>query len=699
MFFRSTATAVAALSLAGAMAGSLAGVAQAQDAPGGDGPVTNVDRIVVTATPLEQTTDELAAPVTIVDRDEIVSSGAATLGELLKYKPGVTDSSFAPGASRPIIRGLDNFRIRIQENGIGSQDVSALSEDHAIPFDPFTAQSVEVIRGPATLRFGSEAIGGVVSVLNNRIPQFAPEGGFDGEIFGSFETADQGLDVGALLDFSVGRFAGHLDGFARDKDDYDTPDGKQPNSFVDAGGAAAGGSILFDNGFLGASVQLYETEYGLPGGEAAENEIFIDLRQVKVNAAGEITDLDGFIQTIRGQIGYADYTHDEVEGTTSEIKSTYFNEAVEGRAEIVHAPIAGFEGAVGVQVSSRDLSAGGEGGELIAPSTDNRFAAFIFEEVTVVDGAVLQLGGRIEQVNVEGFGVEVTELAPATNGGVTEIDTLGADRDLDFTPLSASAAIVVDLVEATTVGFTVQYAERAPSLLELFAKGPHEATETFEIGDPNLGKESAFSLEVTAKRVAGPFRFEAAAYRTSYKDFIFKSSTGNSCGEEFGECAVGDGEELEQIVYAANDATFIGGEIGAEWDAFTFASGGILGFDGQFDLVRATFDEGGDVPRIPPMRLGGGVFYKQGGFFSRIGVIHAFEQDDVAFNEDPTDGFTDLSAQASYAFETPDGQPGFEIGIVGSNLLDDDIRNHSSFKKADVLLPGASARVYGRIKF
>lgn len=692
MIVRVSASAVAAL--------SLLATAQAQEpSPTSESEFVRIDDIVVTATPLEQRTDDIAAPVTIVDREEIAASGAATLGELLKYQPGITDSSFAPGASRPIIRGLDNFRIRIQENGIGSQDVSALSEDHAIPFDPFTTERVEVIRGPATLRYGSEAIGGVVSVLNNRIPQFAADGGFSGEVFGSIESVDQGSDLGALADFSVGRFAGHFDGFTRRKENYDTPEGEQENSFVEAEGAAVGGSILLETGFVGVSAQLYQTEYGLPGGEAAENEIFIDLRQIKLNAAGEVSDLDAFIDTIRGQVGYADYQHDEVEGGSNEVKSTYFNEDIEGRLEFVHAPIGGIEGAIGFQASHRDLSAGGEGGELIAPATSNRVAAFIFEEAQLTRAAVFQIGGRVEYVTTEGFGVDVDELAPGTNGGPTEINDLGGDFDLDFTPLSASAAVIIDVAPATTLGFSAQYAERAPSLLELFAKGPHEATETFEIGDPSLGKEKALSFEVSAKRVEGDFRFEAAAYHTSYSDFIFKNSTGNSCGEEFGDCVVGDAAELEQITYSAADATFVGGELGAEWDALAIGATGVLGFDGQFDLVRATFDGGGDVPRIPPMRLGGGVFYKQGGFFSRIGALHAFDQDDVAEGEDPTDGFTDLSATASYSFENANGHPDYEIGIVGSNLLDEELRNHSSFKKNDVLLPGASARIYGRVKF
>lgn len=670
--------------------------AMAQDADVQTGEPEVFGDYVVTVSPLERTSDALAAPVTVLDRAEIASSGAATLGELLKHKPGISETSFAPGASRPIIRGLDNFRVRVQENGIGSQDVSAVSEDHAIPIDPFSARRVEVIRGPATLRYGGEAIGGVVSVLNDRIPAFAPEGGFSAEAFSSVETVSEGVDVGAISDFAIGRFAGHFDAFARKRDDYDTPKGGQENTHVEANGAAGGGSVLFDNGFLGASLSMYESAYGIPGGEAAEEGVFIDLRQIKVNAAGEATDLGSFIETVRGRIGYSDYTHDEVIGDTGEIGATFDNEEVEGRAEFVHAPLGGvIEGALGFQAAHRDLSARGEASELISPASANRFAVFLFEEVRLVDGATLQLGGRVEHVSLEGFGVEATDFTPP---GGTEIDDLGSDRDLDFTPVSASAALIVDVADASTVGLAVQYAERAPSLLELFSKGPHEATETFEIGDPTLGLEKALSVELTAKKLAGPFRFEAAAFHTMFKDFIFKRLTGNSCGEEFDTCVAGDAEELTQVAFDAGDATFTGAELGAEWDAFAIGAG-VLGFDGRFDLVRARFDDGGNAPRIPPMRFGGGVYYKQGGFFSRIGVLHASAQDDVAENEEPTDGYTDLNAKVSYTIATSPGEPGFEIGVIGSNLLDEEIRNHASFKKEDVLLPGASARIYGRVSF
>lgn len=187
-----------------------------------------VDQIVVTASPRAKPSSELAAPITVLSREQLVRQGGATLGELLSQVPGVTDSSFARGASRPIIRGLDNFRVRLQENGIGSHDVSDLSEDHGAPIDPLAAQRIEIIRGPATLRYGSQAIGGVVSVLNNRIPTVSPDNGVAGEVYGAYSSVDEGLETSALIDFGEGQFAGHLDAFYRDADDYETPNGTKP---------------------------------------------------------------------------------------------------------------------------------------------------------------------------------------------------------------------------------------------------------------------------------------------------------------------------------------------------------------------------------------------------------------------------------------------------------------------------------------
>ena len=662
-----------------------------------------LDQIIVTASPRAKLSTELAAPITVLTREELVRQGGATLGELLSQLPGVADSSFARGASRPIIRGLDNFRVRLQENGVGSHDVSDLSEDHGAPIDPLAAQRVEIIRGPATLRYGSQAIGGVVSVLNNRIPGEAPENSVSGEVYGAYSSVDEGLETSALLDFGNGQFAGHVDAFYRDADDYEIPEtpGTQANTHNESTGFAAGGSFIFDKGYLGGSVSYFESEYGIPGGEAAAEEVFIDLEQTKFAIKGETTLTDNLLETLRFDLGYSDYTHDEVIGADGIVGSTFDNEEWESRIELLHGNIGPFTGAFGVQYGKRELQGTGEAGELISPAERESFAVFVFEETDLGETIALQMAARVEHIEEEGFGVTLSGFNGSLLG--VEIDDFGTQRSVDFTPVSGSLGLVWDVGQDIALGTSLQYVERAPDLLELFAKGPHESTETFEIGNPDLDKEKAVSLDVTLKRSEGSLTFDLAAFYTSYEGYIFKNFTGLVCGEEFDTCgiegALGVDDELTQIAYTQADADFYGFEASAKWDAVE-TEAGTFGVDARFDVVKAKFDSGGDVPRITPMRYGAGVYFENDSVFARLSALRVSKQDDVAVNESETKGYTDLRAEITYTPDLPNMEKGaLEIGVVGRNLLDDDQSNHVSFKKEDVLLPGASARVFVRLRF
>jgi len=658
--------------------------------------------IIISASPLARTTMDLASPITTLSRDEIRRDGAGTLGGLLGNQPGVAQSSFARGASRPIIRGLDNSRVRIQENGLAAHDVSALSEDHGVPIDPYSAESIEVIRGPAVLRYGSEAIGGLVSVLNDRIPDRAPANGLEGEVQTEHTTVDEGWQGAASANFSAGSFVGHIDGFSREADDYEIPTGGvQANSGARSSGFALGGSYLFPNGHVGVSIANFDSDYRVPGAEASANQLYIDLEQTKYRAEAKFEDFEGFITAINANIGYSDYTHDEVSRLTGTIGSRFNNEEWESRVELLHTPIGNFEGAFGVQFSQRDLEASGEGGELIAPAERDVIAGFLFEEIQLNETITLQFGGRVEHVSIKGLGVNAPTLQGVTLPGA-ELADFGTNRDLTFTPISGSAAAIFDIGHDLSLGISAQYVERAPDLLELFAKGPHEATETFEVGDPSLGIESARSLEVSLKRETGPITFEAAGFYTSFENFINKTDTGFVCGEEFDTCGiagnVGVEDELRQVSYAQADADFHGLELGAKWDAFSLHDG-TVGFDGRFDYVDAEFSNGGNVPRIPPMRYGLGVFFETDTLFSRFSFLQADHQNDLAAGETATGGYTDLRMEATYALQLPETDRQIELGIVGTNLLDEQIRNHVSFKKDDVLEPGASARFFVRARF
>jgi len=648
--------------------------------------------------------DQTFSSVTVITADDIENGPARTIGDVVFTKPGVTASTFAPGASRPIIRGLDNFRVRVQENGIGAHDVSDLSEDHAVAIDPLNQDKIEIIRGPATLRWGSQAIGGVVSATNNRIPDHIPPGGFYRfRSLGSHSSVDNGWQGAVMAEGGEGNFAFHVDAFRREGDDYSIPEapGVQRNSFYESEGHALGGSFVFDQGFFGISVSRYTSLYAVPGGESAEREVKIDLERTNVTGKGEFRPLGGGIEAIRTWFGVTDYAHDEIArhepGEMPEVGSTFINKQREARTELLFRPLdtalGGLKTAIGVQLGDRELSGAGEAGELLAPSTTEQIAGFVFQELEATPTLKFQAAGRMEQVSIDGSaGIFPPGLLPPPD------EPLVDPRSLDFAPKSASTGVLKTLRGGVVASLTGQYVERAPEAPELFSKGPHEATATFEIGNPDLEIEKARTIEFGLRRAQGRMRFDSSLYYTQFDGFIYKDFTGIACGEEFADCGVED--ELDQVLFSQKDATFYGGELFGEYDVARVWRG-VFGFDGQFDVVKASFDDGTNVPRIPPVRLGGGMFYRDGTVEARVGLLHAFDQDVIGIQETPTEGYTLLNAELNYTLPfapDPNGDPRLTLGITGTNLLDDDVRNHASFKKEDVLLQGRSVMLRAKLR-
>lgn len=636
-------------------------------------------------------TDSFAS-VTVATERDLHETGGATITDTLQTRPGITGSNFAAGANRPIIRGLDNYRVRVQEDGIGTHDVSALSEDHAVPIDPNAADRVEVVRGPATLRYGSQAIGGVVSAENDRIPDFIPRGGIAGEVFGGYSSVDEGTDGGFKVTAGGAGFAVHADGYRRDAGDYDTPQGTQENTFVKSNGGSVGLSRVWDDGFIGVAYARFESLYGIPGEEAVEEGVNIDMVQDKVLAKGEWRPRALGIEAARFWFGASDYAHNElVDG--GEVGSRFTNKEQEGRVEVQHVPVATslgeMSGAVGMQIGHRDLTAlSFEGGDnLLNPNSTHTIAGFIFEELQASRQLRLQGAARIEHSHVEG----------STFDDITDPGLGVADFDKTYTPVSASIGALYQLPMSVVARATAQYIERAPDAAELFSKGVHEATGTFEIGDPNLVKEKARTVEIGLKRSEGAFRFDTSAYYTVFDGFIFKELTGATCDDELSTCAPGDGRELKQVVFEQRDATFYGVELAGEYDVARVWRG-LWGISAQYDFVHAEFSDGENVPRIPPHRLGGGVYYRDMNWAAAVNLLHAFNQDEIGFGETPTAGYTLLGATASYTVPAAAGRPEFTLGLQGSNLLNDDVRNAVSFKKDEVLEPGASVRLFGSVK-
>ncbi len=699
------------------------------------------------ATPI--VTDQFAT-VTAVSREELQRSPGSTLGDVLFSKPGITGSSFAPGASsRPIIRGLDANRVGIVDNGVSGGGVSDLGEDHFLPVNPLSSSQIEVVRGPATLRYGSQSIGGVVVSTNNRIPEAYPCGplnplrgipGIPGlrqpgctsvEFRGAYSSADNGREGGALFDVGAGPFAFHVDAFGRGTDNYWVPgypylgavdplatqrgqfNGKQPNSWTRSNEQSFGGSYLFMGGYSGLAFVRNQTTYAIPGTDGEINKTRIMALQSKLTGKGEYRPDGTAIDAIRYWWGYTDYKHNEVgladpnDMTTDGVRQTFTNKEWEGRVEVqlasFNARFAQVTTALGVQAGYQQLTApspddpGTPLNGLFDPNRNNRIAAYIFNEFKFNQNTKAQIAGRIERVNLTGTSpafVPDTFADPSAIGPATA-------RNLNFMPKSASFGLIQNLGWDLVGSLTAQYVERAPKPAELFSRGAHDATGTFDIGNADLKNEVAKSVEVGLRRAKGAFRFEATAYYTRFDGFIFRRLTGLQCSET--TCGQGTPDEAaNQAIYSQRNATFRGGEFQFQWDTLPMW-GGFYGVEGQYDIVRATFADGSNVPRIPPQRLGGGVYFRNAVWFARVNLLHAFPQNDIAaIGETSTAGYNLLKAEISRTValkNDPTGISKITVGLVGNNLLNQNIRNSVSYTKDVVLMPGASVRAFASVKY
>lgn len=698
-------------------------------------------------------TDQFAT-VTVIPNEELRRSGAATLGDLLFSKPGITGSSFAPGASsRPIIRGLDVNRVGIVENGLGGGGASDLGEDHFVPIDPFSTNQVEVVRGPAALRYGSTSIGGVVSASNNRIPDAMPTctaapfqtyglpvkapladaggpGCLNVETRTSVSSVNRGVDGGMLLDAGGNNVAVHADVYGRTTSDYSIPsypylfdqtrpvNGRQPNSATQSDGASVGASYFFMGGYIGAAITQNDSLYHIPGIDGADHQTRIDAHQTKIAVKGEYRPDAAAIDAVRFWVGATDYRHNELgladpaDLFSDGVRQTFTSKEQEARLEVQMMPFnarfAAVTTAFGLQAGHQELTApspddpGSPLNGLWDPNNNNRVAGYVFNELKFSETTKAQIAARIEHIDLSGttpaFIPDVFDvnIDPASIGPATP-------RNVQFTPKSASIGLIQNLPWDLVASITGQYVERAPKPAELFSRGAHDATATFDIGNPNLGIETAKSIEVGLRRATGPLRFELTGYYTKFNGFIYRQLTGNTCDSAACvDIANPDQLELNQARYAQRDAIFRGAEFQSQLDIGPL-NGGIWGIENQFDVVRATFTDGSNVPRIPPVRLGGGVYWRDSNWFTRINLVHAFAQSDIAvIGETPTAGYNLLNAEITYNTKLNSSWIGareMTLGLVGNNLLNQNIRNSVSYTKDEVLMPGLGVRAFANLKF
>lgn len=625
--------------------------------------------IVVTASPFATLTPSITAKV---DRNAILEAGGASIADSLKSVPGIAASGFAAGASRPIIRGMDSTRVRILEDGLSSSDVSDIGPDHGVPIDPLSAQSIEVVRGAATLRYGSQAIGGVVNAINNRVPLSLPTRDLSGEVTGSFDSVSDTGQGSILADARSGNLAVHVDGFYRHAGDTDTPLGVQRNSFFHGHGETAGASYFLGvdpDSHVGVAIEQYDAQYGIPS-----DDTYIDMHQTKVLSRNQFALGSEALKTLKLDASYADYRHSENEPGGA-VVTTFLNKEFDSHAELLFAPIGPVENtAFGVEVQRRKFQAVGEDSAYLFPTLTQSEAGYLFTDLPIAAQFKLQASGRVEHVHVTG--------TPASD--------LFTTRDL--TPVSGAIGALYDVTRGVKLGLTLSSTGRAPAITELFARGGHDGPNTFETGDPDLKIERANSIEVTLRIDSGRFGFEGSVYSSWFDNFIYGDLTGRMCDEDAG-CGVPDGE-LKELNYRQQGAHFRGAEGKAHLDLVR-GSGGRLRVQALADVVRATLDDGGNVPRIPPWRLGGGLSWESDALDAGVMLIHDGRQDHAGAFDTPTPGYDDLSAQI--AWRPFAANRGIEVALVGDNLTDAVQRNAASLNRDEVVSPGRNVRLVVKV--
>lgn len=644
------------------------------------------EEVVVTSTALRESPLEVAQPTEVVAGDTLRRQIATSIGETLSKELGLSSSYFGPSASRPVIRGLGGYRVQTLQDGLASLDVAGLSQDHAVTVESVVSQQIEVIKGPSALLYGSGASGGLVNVVTNRIPLSMPKEPFGGSLELRGDSAADERTGAVSLDGGSGMLAFHADYFDRETDDVEIPGyvqsdalrrslieageqpdgvrGHIPNTSSDASGGALGASLIGDGARGGISWSRYQTNYGIPG----EEEAFIDMKQDRFDAKGE-WDLQGPITTLHVSGSYNDYTHTEFEAPGE--PGTVFNQtAYDTRFAADNQLGSGWRGTTGVQYVDIDFEALGD--EAFVPASVTRqMSVFAFEE-RHFDAWTLELGARAEKQKID----------------------LDAGTDLpdhDGTAVSLSAGAVWKLTGQDALALNVTRTQRNPQATELYANPdvPHVAAQRFETGNLDLDKEEAMTADLSLRRSGEGVQWTVSAFYNDYSNFIYENPTGRFVDTD-------EGDTFQVFEYLQQGAKFHGfeGEV-----IFPLLSSGDRHLDLRLasDYVRGELDNGDDLPQIPPLRFGGGLHYDQGEWHLGVDAFYYNKQDKIAENELPTDGFTLVDLDTSYRL--PVGATNVLLFLRGTNLLDEDARQHASPLKDIAPLPGRSVHFGVRAEF
>jgi iron complex outermembrane receptor protein len=677
----------------------IATVAAAEAAPPVPGSAeqahTDSDQAIV-VTGVRRAAGDVLGGVSVVDIEELAREIRPSLGETLQSQPGVSASSFGPVASRPILRGLSGERVRILVDGIGSLDLSSSDPDHAVAINPLTAERIEVLRGPSALLFGSSAIGGVVNVIDTRIPRRVPDS-VTVNALAEYGSAANERSASASVDVPLGgHFVAHADGAYSKFDDLHVGGfllsdplrrqaeaspaesvralaglkGELPNTNGRIADGAAGLAYADGELNIGLSYNHHESRYGVPIRISLDPAIepeapTIDARQDRGDIRANVP-VGGFIRLAELRAGISKYAHDEIEDT-GEIGSSFYSKGGELRASLVQQERGGWAGTSGIQYLNQDARTRGE--EKYLPDSRRKDLG-LFTLQSLVRGPVRVEGGlRIES-------------SRRTAQADADLGTPAFSRK--FTPVSASLGANYEFARGWRGGLSISHSERAPALDELFSNGPHGGSQSFEVGDPGLSAEKGNAVELSVHRTTGPVHVQGSLYYSRFSNFIFQAPTGE----------IEDG--LPVFQYGQAKADYYGFEV--ESDA---RFGRALGVDwaGELvaDAVRARIKDFGPAPQIPPLRVLGALTGSRGQVDGRLEVERVWPQRRTAPHETETPGFTMVNASVDW--HPFAANPELTLSLQGNNLFDVVARRHTSLLKDFAPLAGRDIRLSARIGF
>jgi iron complex outermembrane receptor protein len=659
---------------------------------------------MIVSAPFIESVEDSSHPITLLKGDELRNKVGSTLGETLQNELGVTNQSFGSGVGIPVIRGQSGSRVKVLQNSLGNNDASSLSADHATGVDPIIAERIEVLRGPSTLLYGSGAMGGIVNVIDNRIPETLFDKAIGGAGEQRYDSATDETSSALKLEGGKDHFAYHVDGFYRDAGNTSiggmaideararqhdpsfnaVPAGELQNSdgFIDntqtrTRGGSAGFSMIGDSGLAGAAINQLEKNYGIPPDGHGETPVHVEMKQTKYDFKSQLNNPFAFVEKAKLKFGYTDYAHTEFDGNIA--GTTFLNQTYESRFELEHTPlIQNNKGILGFQSSNGEFVGLGEEGKIVPKSNIDTYGLFNVESLKA--GAMTyEMGGRIES----------TQITP------------DGRADVSYIPLSGSLSASWDVNSQNKLGLAFTHSQRAPQIQELFSDGFHHATRSYEIGNANLKKELSNNLDLSYQFDASWVKADLSLFHNWVSDYIYQQrDAAQLFNAEDGEFIANDSDcaECFPLLHSQQKAAIFKGFEAKTVFPLMDNKLGLVDLTLFGDYTRGTFDNGGDVPRMPPLRYGVQVSYDKNEWSSNVRLTRGEAQTNAGENETTTPAYLLLNLGTQYKI-AHFAQSDILLFAKGKNLLDENIRSSVSYLRNFSPEMGRSAEVGIRVSY